>query len=136
MQAANFSDLKSILRLPWHTMRLSLDRAELALGSHYSSSSGSKSFYFPLSGGVSDPQISIEAEYLLLVVVVSWSTKYIKFQQLIVKKSGRNFVGLCPFHSEKTSSFGVNTEKKIYHCFGCGAGGHISEGGGDSGQGS
>jgi DNA primase len=42
-----------------------------------------------------------------------------------LKKSGRRFVGLCPFHSEKTPSFTVDPEKGLYHCFGCGAGGDI-----------
>lgn len=37
-----------------------------------------------------------------------------------LKKSGRGFVGLCPFHQEKTPSFHVNPERGIYHCFGCG----------------
>ncbi len=37
-----------------------------------------------------------------------------------LKRSGRNFVGLCPFHREKTPSFNVNPERGIYHCFGCG----------------
>jgi DNA primase len=40
------------------------------------------------------------------------------------KRSGR-FVGLCPFHNEKTPSFTVNADKKLYHCFGCGKGGTV-----------
>lgn len=42
-----------------------------------------------------------------------------------LKQSGRNFIGLCPFHSEKTPSFTVNPEKKLFKCFGCGEGGTI-----------
>ena len=41
----------------------------------------------------------------------------------LTKRSGNNMFGLCPFHSEKTPSFTVNSEKQIYHCFGCGKGG-------------
>src|SRR5216683_3308773 len=40
-----------------------------------------------------------------------------------LKRAGRNFVGLCPFHNEKTPSFTVNAERGFFHCFGCGAGG-------------
>ncbi len=42
-----------------------------------------------------------------------------------LKKTGKNYVGLCPFHAEKTPSFTVNTDKQIFHCFGCGAGGDV-----------
>lgn len=41
-----------------------------------------------------------------------------------LKKSGKNFLGLCPFHSESTPSFSVTSDKQFYHCFGCGAGGN------------
>lgn len=46
-----------------------------------------------------------------------------EFVQL--KQKGRNFTGLCPFHSEKTPSFTVNPEKKLFKCFGCGEGGTV-----------
>ncbi|WP_147802933.1 DNA primase [Alkalicoccus halolimnae] len=42
-----------------------------------------------------------------------------------LKKQGRNFTGLCPFHGEKTPSFSVSQDKQLYHCFGCGAGGNV-----------
>ncbi|SFL81569.1 DNA primase [Gracilibacillus orientalis] len=42
-----------------------------------------------------------------------------------LKKQGRNYFGLCPFHSENTPSFSVNQDKQIYHCFGCGKGGNV-----------
>ena len=40
-----------------------------------------------------------------------------------LNKKGRNYWGLCPFHSEKTPSFSVSADKQIYKCFGCGKGG-------------
>jgi len=42
-----------------------------------------------------------------------------------LKRSGRNFFGLCPFHKEKSPSFAVSPDKQIFHCFGCGAGGNV-----------
>lgn len=42
-----------------------------------------------------------------------------------LKRSGRNHVGLCPFHAEKTPSFNVNADRQIYHCFGCEVGGDV-----------
>lgn len=42
-----------------------------------------------------------------------------------LKRSGSNFVGLCPFHNEKTPSFTVSDTKQLFHCFGCGAGGDV-----------
>ncbi len=42
-----------------------------------------------------------------------------------LERRGRNFLGLCPFHAEKTPSFNVNPEKQLYYCFGCHAGGTV-----------
>lgn len=42
-----------------------------------------------------------------------------------LKRSGSNYVGLCPFHNEKTPSFSVSGNKQMYYCFGCGAGGNV-----------
>jgi DNA primase len=42
-----------------------------------------------------------------------------------LRKRGKNYVGLCPFHNEKTPSFTVSDEKQIFHCFGCHTGGNV-----------
>lgn len=46
-------------------------------------------------------------------------------QYTALNKKGKKWIGLCPFHSEKTPSFTVDEEKQLYHCFGCGAGGDL-----------
>jgi DNA primase len=46
-------------------------------------------------------------------------------EHVALKKAGRNYIGLCPFHAEKTPSFTVNPEKQIFYCFGCHTGGDI-----------
>ncbi len=52
--------------------------------------------------------------------VVSTISDYVK-----LKKRGKNFLGLCPFHSEKDASFTVSQEKQLWHCFGCNEGGNV-----------
>jgi DNA primase len=52
--------------------------------------------------------------------IVSVVSEYVS-----LKRSGRSLVGLCPFHSEKTPSFGVNQVKQFFYCFGCGTGGDV-----------
>ncbi|HEM49082.1 MAG TPA: DNA primase, partial [Caldithrix sp.] len=52
--------------------------------------------------------------------IVNYINQYIN-----LKKAGKNYKGLCPFHTEKTSSFVVSPEKQIFHCFGCGKGGNL-----------
>ncbi len=46
-------------------------------------------------------------------------------QSVPLKRVGRNWMGLCPFHQEKTASFSVNAERQFYHCFSCKAGGDV-----------
>ena len=67
--------------------------------------------------GFSQSEIEQVRERTDIVEVVS---DYVR-----LKKVGRNFVGLCPFHSEKTPSFSVSREKQMYYCFGCGEGGTV-----------
>lgn len=52
--------------------------------------------------------------------IVSVIGSYIRLQ-----KAGSNYMGLCPFHNEKTPSFSVSASKQMYHCFGCGVGGNV-----------
>ena len=52
--------------------------------------------------------------------IVDYVSKYVQ-----LKKNGRDYMGLCPFHNEKTPSFHVNSDKQLFHCFGCGAGGNL-----------
>jgi len=66
---------------------------------------------------IGDDKISEIRERASIVEVVS--------DHLTLKKLGRNHIGLCPFHSEKTPSFTVNDEKGIFHCFGCDVGGNV-----------
>lgn len=60
------------------------------------------------------------AEVLNSANIVDVISEYVS-----LRKVGRNYTGLCPFHSEKTPSFTVSEEKRIFHCFGCGFGGNV-----------
>lgn len=59
-------------------------------------------------------------EIINRVSIVEYISKYVT-----LKKKGANHWGLCPFHNEKTPSFSVSEEKKIFKCFGCGIGGNV-----------
>ncbi len=65
------------------------------------------------------PEDKIE-EIRSSVNIVDFISGYVQ-----LKKRGKNYVGLCPFHQEKTPSFTVSEEKQIFHCFGCHAGGNV-----------
>jgi len=69
------------------------------------------------SGSIPDELIQ---EVLDKTDIVEWIGRTVSLQ-----KSGKGFIGLCPFHSEKTPSFHVLPEKRIFHCFGCGTGGNV-----------
>jgi len=62
---------------------------------------------------------SVLDEVLGRVDILDIVSQYVK-----LRKAGRNFIGLCPFHKEKTPSFTVSPEKQIYYCFGCHEGGN------------
>lgn len=66
---------------------------------------------------VSDELIEKIKESNDIVDVISETVK--------LKRTGRNYSGLCPFHNEKTPSFSVSRDKQIFKCFGCGAGGNV-----------
>lgn len=65
---------------------------------------------------IPDDKVREVADRLSILEVVS---DYVQ-----LKRSGANYLGLCPFHAEKTPSFNVNPAREIFHCFGCGAGGN------------
>jgi DNA primase len=65
--------------------------------------------------GILDEDVARVREATNMVAVVS--------EHVGLKRVGRRYQGLCPFHAEKTPSFSVNPELGLYHCFGCGAGG-------------
>src|SRR5712692_6847750 len=70
-----------------------------------------------MAGKIPDETLQAIRERVNIVEVVSG--------YVTLRKAGRNHVGLCPFHSEKTPSFTVNEERGLFHCFGCGAGGTV-----------
>lgn len=66
---------------------------------------------------IAEEKVREVAERISIVEAVS---EYVQ-----LRRSGANYLGLCPFHSEKTPSFNVNPAREIFHCFGCGAGGNV-----------
>lgn len=70
-----------------------------------------------MAGRIPDETLQAIRDRISLVEVVS---TYVS-----LKRAGRNHLGLCPFHAEKTPSFTVNEERGLFHCFGCGVGGTI-----------
>jgi DNA primase len=72
----------------------------------------------PLSAYMTIPASFIQ-ELIARADVVEIVGRYVQ-----LKKAGANFMGLCPFHGEKSPSFSVSPTKQFYHCFGCGAHGN------------
>ena len=70
-----------------------------------------------MAGYISDDIIS---EICANNDIVDYVSKYVQ-----LKKTGRDYSGLCPFHHEKSPSFHVSGEKQLFHCFGCGASGNL-----------
>ena len=64
-------------------------------------------------------------EYLIREVADKNDIRDVVSQYVNLKKAGNSYVGLCPFHNEKTASFSVSPQKGIFHCFGCGEGGNV-----------
>lgn len=64
-------------------------------------------------------------EYLIREVADKNDIRDVISQYVNLKKAGSSYVGLCPFHNEKTASFSVSPQKGIFHCFGCGEGGNV-----------
>ncbi len=64
-------------------------------------------------------------EYLIDRIRESTDIVDIISRYVAIKKQGRNYKGICPFHTEKTPSFTVSPDKQIFYCFGCGAGGNV-----------
>ncbi|MGZ4718441.1 MAG: CHC2 zinc finger domain-containing protein, partial [Acidimicrobiales bacterium] len=67
--------------------------------------------------GIVDDDIVRVRESSDIVAIIS--------EHVQLKRVGRRFTGLCPFHSEKSGSFSVNPEEHVYYCFGCGAKGDV-----------
>ena len=70
-----------------------------------------------MAGLIPDDTLQAIRERVSIVEIVSG--------YVTLKKAGRNYLGLCPFHGEKTPSFTVSDERGLFHCFGCGAGGTV-----------
>ena len=70
-----------------------------------------------MAGFISEDILSQVRDATSVVDVIS--------EHVALKKAGKNFVGLCPFHADKKPSFTVSDEKQIFHCFGCGQGGNV-----------